>query len=280
MENYIQRTKEIKEIILAKVHGVWVPEHDASGHKYRNTLTGHMQRSVTTKLGVLNKPHLLKWAVRMGIEWLEKDGRFEKLGNEHWRDEMVTGAQLAHIDVRDDAGGVGHEAHDSIERYINEWIATGVRPIDIRAFCDLTKEDQRATACARAVEAMFIKNSVYPIWSELLVGNIKYSAGTLDFLCFWNGQLAVLDWKSSNAVDKINYPLQVAAYIKFFEEMTGLKIKVAKIVHLSKDYDKFDLWNILKINAAYKAFKHLCAIYDWMNSRDEKIVKDIKRLTI
>ncbi len=272
--------KEIKDIIIANVHGVWEPDHDATGHRYRNTKTGHIQRSVTTKLGILNKPHLLKWAVRMGIEWLEKDGRFEKLQNEHWRDEMVTGAQLAHVDVRDEAGGVGHIAHDSIERYINEWIATGTRPEDIRTFCDLTKEDQRATASARAVEAMFIKHNVVPIWSELLVGNVKYSAGTLDFLCFFDGKLAVLDWKTSNAVDKINYPLQVAAYVRFFEEMTGLKIKILKIIHLSKDYDKFEVWNIPGIGPAYKTFKHICAVYDWMNSKEEKITKDIKRLKI
>lgn len=272
--------QQVKKIILEKVHGVWEAEHDSTGHRYRNIITGHLQRSVTTKLGVLNKPHLLKWAVRMGIEWLEKEGRFEKLSNEHWRDEMVTGAQLAHVDVRDDAGGVGHEAHNSIERYINEWIATGTRPTDIRTFCDLTKEDQRATASARAVEAMFIKHNVVPIWSELLVGNVKYSAGTLDFICFWEGKLAVLDWKTSNSVDKINYPLQVAAYVKFFEEMTGLKLKIVKIIHLSKDYDKYDRWDVPKIGNAYKAFKHLCALYDWMNSKDEKIIKDIKRMKI
>lgn len=276
----MSKIDEIKVIIKAKVAGIWVPEHDVSGHRYRNTQTGHLQRSVTTKLGVLNKPHLIKWAVRMGVEWLEKEDRFMKLGNEHWRDEMVTGAQLAHIDVRDEAGGVGHQAHDIIERYINEWIASGTRPEDIRTFADPSKTDPRAVASSRAVEAMFVKHNVVPIASELLVGNLKYSAGTLDFLCFWEGKLALLDWKTSNAVDKINYPLQVSAYTKFFQEMTGLKIKVVKIIHLSKDYDKFELWRVLKIDLAYKAFKNVCAIYDWMNSNDEKIEKDIKRLTI
>lgn len=271
---------DIKTIIKEKVRGVYEPRHDSSGHKYLNTKTGVLQKSVTTKLsGTIPKPHLTRWAVKMGIEWLEKEDRFLKLSNESWREEMISGAQMAHLDVRDDAGGVGHQAHEAIEKYILSWLQTGVKPTDIRLFAPLGT-DPRAIASMRAVEAFLSKNDVQPIATELLVGDDKYSAGTLDFLAIMNGKLTLLDWKTSNAVDQISYSLQVAAYKYFFESMTGLKIKQCKILHLSKDYDRFDVWKINNINKAWFVFKQLCSAYDWMYGQKDKIVKDIRRISI
>lgn len=269
----------IKGIIKLKVTDIWAPNHDGSGHRYLNTKTGHNLRSVTTKLGILGKPHLTKWAVRMGIEWLKEEDRWVRLHHESWAEEMLSGAQMAHLDVRDDAGGVGTVAHHAIERYINEWIATGDRPLDIKAFAK-DGDDPRAIASMRAVEAFFHKHDIEPIASELLVGDIRYSAGTLDFLCFMDGKLSLLDWKTSNSVDAISYSMQVAAYKYFFEAMTGLKIKQCKILHLSKDYDKFTVYNVTGMSKAWKAFKQICGVYDWMYSSGEKISKDVKRLTI
>lgn len=274
-------TKEqVQKIIQEKVTGVWEARHDTYGHKYANLLTGFMQKSVTTKIGgVIAKPHLIKWAVKMGCEWLLIEDRLEKLRNEHTREEMVSGAQLAHTDIRDSAGGIGTQAHNAIERYINEWTATGVLPIDIKAFA---KPDDKAQAIAsmRSVENWVKSKNIIPIATELLVGNDKYSAGQLDFLCFLDEELTLIDWKTSNSVDAISYSMQVAAYKYFFEEMTGLKIKQSKILHLSKDYDKFTVYKVLRINFAYKAFKMVCGIYDWMYESKEKIIKDIKRLSI
>lgn len=274
-----EKVQKIKDIIRDKVTGVWVPEHDTSGHRYRNTITGILQKSVTTKLQILSKPHLIRWAVKVGVEWLKVSDRWTKLNHESWAEEMMAGAQMAHTEIRDQAGGVGTQAHNAIERYINDWIASGDKPVSIVNFSN-PSDDPRAIASMRAVELFFSKNDIVPIASELLVGNDKLSAGTLDFLCFMNGKLALLDWKTSNAVDAISYSAQVAAYKQFFEQMTKLKIKTTKILHLSKDYDKFTVYNVLKINKAYQAFKAICNVHDWMYGPGEKIEKDIKKLKI
>jgi hypothetical protein len=272
--------EKIKNIIKEKVTGVYEPMHDASGHRYRNTKTGHIQRSVTTKLGILHKPHLAKWQIRVAIEWLQVSDRWKRLGDSQWKDELMTGAMMAPFDIRDDAGGVGNIAHNAIERYINDWIASGERPENITQFAP-ENCDPRAIASMRAAEVFFNKNSIIPIASELLVGDIRYSAGTLDFLAIMNGKLTLIDHKTSNGVDQISYSAQVAAYKYFFEKMTGLTIKQCKILHLSKDYDKFTVYDVRKLPAAYKAFKQICGVYDWMYAYgEEKIIKDIKRITI
>lgn len=270
---------EIKKIIEEKVIGIYVPEHSALGHQYRNTKTNKLVTSVTTKLQAISRPHLIPWSVKMGALWLMEGDRAQKLLNPNSTEAMIQGMQMASTDIRDTAGSTGTIAHNIIERYINLWI-TGNQPEDIKDLVDITKDNPASIASARAVQVMFKKHNVVPIASELLVGNDNYSAGTLDFLCLWDGKLAVLDWKTSNSVDKNSYSLQVAAYVKFFEEMTGLKIKEAKIVHLSKDYDKFELYNVKNIVQIYSVFKAVCKLYDFMYSKKDKLVKDIKRISI
>lgn len=274
-----EKVNQIQKIIQEKILGIFEAEHDSFGHKYRNIKTGYLQKSVTTKLQVLEKKHLIRWAVKIGIEWLQVEDRWQRLNNEAWHDEMVNGAQMAHTDIRDSAGGVGHQAHSAIERYINEWIASGIIPEDITKYA-IENCDPRAIASMRASEVWFRKSNIIPIASEILVGDDRYSAGTLDFICMMNGKLTLIDHKTSNAIDQVGYSAQVAAYKYFFEKMTGLKIEMTKILHLSKDYDKFTVYKVCNIPKAWKAFKCICGVYDWMYAPGEKIIKDIKRLTI
>lgn len=272
--------EEIKKIIKEKVEGVWEACHDKTGHKYRNTQTGYVVRSVTTKIGgVWSKPHLIDWAVRMGAEWLLMGDRLHKLQNELTRKDTITGMQMAHNDTKEDAGDVGTVAHNALERYINQFIADGKLPDNILVFM-APNADPRSIASARAAEKWFQKEQPIPIIAELLVGDEKLSAGQLDFLCIIKGELTLIDHKTSNGIDKEGYSMQVAAYKNFFEKMTGLKIKKSKILHLSKDSDKFDVWLVKNIPTAFKAFKNVCASYDWKYGKGEKIVRDIKRLVI
>lgn len=275
-----EKVEKIQEIIKLKVTGVWEANHDTSGHRYLNNTTGHNMRSVTTKLQVLSKPHLLRWSIKVAIEWLQVEDRWQRLCNEAWHEEMVSGAQMAHLGIRDEAGGVGTIAHNAVESYVNDWIASFELPKDIKTFLP-ENADPRSVASARAVQQFLTKKNVVPIASEILVGDVRYSAGQLDFLCMMDGKLTLIDWKTSNAVDEISYAMQVAAYKFFFEKMTGLKIQQCKILHLSKDYDKFTVYDVKYMPQAYKAFRHVCGLYDWMyDNRKEKIQKDIKRLSI
>lgn len=272
--------EQIKKIIAEKVTGKWEPRHTDRGHRYCEVSSGFIVPSVTTKQGgVLSKPHLISWAIKMGAEWLLKEDRLNRIATERFRDDMIKGMQLAHTDIRDEAGSVGTLAHNAIERYINDWVASGVRPENIVALAP-DNCDPRAIASMRAAETWFKKSDIIPIVSEILVGDRRYSAGTLDFLCLLNGQLTLIDHKTSNGIDQTGYSTQVAAYKYFFEKMTGLKIKHCKILHLSKDYDKFTIYKVVNISKAWKAFKQICAIYDWIYDKNDKIISDIKRIKI
>jgi len=276
-----QKVKEIQQVIAEKVMGVWEPAHTSSGHKYLNTQTGHRVDSVTTKIGaVVAKPHLTKWAIKMAVEWLMEDHRWKRLYDPVQVPSMMNGAQLAHTDVRDDAGAVGGVSHSMAERWLNDYFASGGLYKDITDFappdCDL-----RSIAAARGIQAWFEKEKITPIASELLVGNVKFSAGTLDLLYLdKTGALCIGDFKSSNAIDPITYSMQIAAYKHFFQEMTGLKVKHCKILHISKSSDKYTVYVVKDTPKAYRAFKKICGVYDWMyeDKKHEKITKDIKKI--
>lgn len=271
-------SQEIKKIISERVAGRIVAEHSDAGHFYRFAETGKLQPSVTTKLKVINKPHLFRWGIKKAIEYLEVEDRFVLLKDEEHRNKVMVGAYEAHALIRDDAGDVGSQAHEAVERYLLDWIDSGDRPQDIKAYFDIYA-DPRAVASARAVEKLLDKYNIEPLASEILVGDERYSAGTLDFLCMVNGKLELWDWKTSNQIDD-NYALQISAYKAFFEKMTGLKIAKARILHLSKDYDKFTNYKVLNLPQAFKAFKGAVTLYDWMYNKKEKIIKDIKRKKI
>jgi len=272
--------EDIKKIIQEKVVGIWEARHTSSMHKYCHLPSGTLVDSVTTQLGILSKPHLFKWGIKIAIEWLLVDDRLERLKYPQWRDELMQGAMLAPTDHRDEHGQVGTFSHSILERYCNEFIDTGKRPESIMKFVDINKDDPRSIAAARAGEELMIKNNVIPIASELICGDPKYSAGQLDLLCLWKGtDLCLLDWKSSNNVSQ-DYILQTVAYAKFWKFMTGINIKKIKIAHLSKESNKYTVYNVKNIGKSYIAFKQICGVYKWRVDKKNILVKDIKRLKI
>ena len=267
-------TIEIQKLISDKVDGVWIAEHDITGHHYRNTQTGQLVDSVTTKI-IIEKEHLIRWAVKKGIEWLEVGRRWEYLQMEDMRQEYITGASTAYTEIRDDAGSIGTVAHDAIEDYLKAWLKAGEQPEDIRTFFK-PDADSRSVASARAAEKVMTKRNIIPIATELLVGSERYGcAGTLDFLCIVDGQVELWDWKTSNHMSD-DYAMQVSAYWAFFHEMTGIRAKTVRIMHLSKDSDRFTSYIVPNLPSAYKAFKGLSTAYDWLHNNKPKLKKDIK----
>lgn len=271
------KIEEIKNIIDKKVIGKWEPAHTDEGHFYRNKRTGKLVSSVSTKIGILNKEHLKRWSIRMAIEWLEIDKRFEKLSTNE-REQYLEGAYKAHIDVRDDAGHVGTAAHNVAEEYIKDWIRNGDRPDNIEFFIEKDM-DFRSVAGARAIEKFFKDNpTIIPVASELIVGDLSMScAGTLDLIVLWDNELVLVDFKTSNSIDETSYPMQTCAYKRMFEKMTKLSISKVKILHVSKTNDRYHVYTVLNPELALRAFKAVSRIFDWKNSLTEKVLVDKNR---
>lgn len=289
--------EEVKANIAQNVEGKIKALHTIDKHIYGFVGTNHVTDSVTQK-NILDKPHLIPWAVGLGISFLEEDNRFEQLKGPT-RDDLIMTAKFIHRDARDQAGGWGTLVHDNIEEWVREWMATGVRPGPI---VDRLKEkgieDYHVWGGVRSGEAVFDKYVCLPAATEILVGkdgkDHAEGAGTLDMLVWVPspeyredqhgdqirvGHLELWDWKTSNQVDDF-YAMQVAAYRRYFQHMTGLKIKFVKIFKLDKESDRFKCYDVPRPNEAAAAFRAISRVYDWRENGRKKLIEHKNRTKI
>lgn len=153
--------------------------HDESGHRYCHVPTGMTVRSVTTKAGILEAPHLKQWSAGMAVEFIDKNWDVIITASVEQREGLFKQAKLVHQDVFHDAGNIGTQGHEAVEAYLLEWMKTGKRPQDIRPF--VKGIDGRLFAIARSAEQFCIDFDAEPVASELLVASVKHKlAGTLD----------------------------------------------------------------------------------------------------
>lgn len=268
---------QIRQIIQDKVIGKIKACHNENGHWYSVEGSLGLTASVTSK-NIIDKPHLVPWAIGLAIDFLEAGDNWMRLKGPE-REDLLKAAKLQYRDVRDDAGTIGGEAHKIIENYEQEWINTGVRPASILTFIPEGSRPQVIGAC-RSAEKAFDKYKVIPVAFELLVGLPNIGAGTLDLIVMnEKGELELWDHKTSNNVNDY-YAIQTAAYCHFFECMTGLKIKRIKILKIDKWSDNFKVYNVPNHKEAYKAFKAVSVVYDWMNNGEKKLIEDRVIVTI
>ena len=277
--------EEIKAIIKEKVVGQWVPEHTDTRHYYRHVPSGTLVSSVTTK-NIVDKAHLPPWAAKMAIEWMDQSGRWEKYQEAKKNltaNEYLQGAILAHTAIRDDAGGVGLAVHDIASNFIIQWSQTGTKPADITTFIpEGSKSDGRVWAGVRSVQKLFDdRPNVVPLASELLVGSLALNAaGTLDLLVLNNNELEVWDFKVANSIDTFGYSLQIAAYSSMFTSMTKLRPKAWRVVKISKDYDKVDIYRLVGYPKAVQCFRALSKVFDLKEAQEFTLEKDVRKIVL
>lgn len=294
---------ELRRLIAEKIpKSLIVPEHDHMGHHYRYLPTNQVFDSVTTKGGILDNPRLKRWAANLAIQYIDRNWNI--IASSQNRDNHYKAALLAHEDTLQDAGDIGTQGHGAIDRYLIRWIETGEQPADIRDF--IVGEDARLWAITRSAEMFMNDFEMVPIASECFVASPRHQyAGTLDCLayllkdkqpgielpsavkhkCEW-GQpcknsrywkcghcervvepiLAIVDFKTSNSIDKPEYAMQVAAYHYALKELTGLNPKELVILQLDKYKAKYNTALVQDRYSAFRTFKHVCNVYDWLNN--------------
>lgn len=275
----MSKVTDIQKKIENLVTGIWTPKHDEKGHHYMHQ-SGIVVDSVTTKINI-KQPHLVPWAARLAVESFIKNMEFYDPSDEEGAERIRKEAIFAHTGFTKDAGNIGTLAHEIVEEYMRRWIRDTIRPSDITKLID-PNMDARVFAACRSMEKFFNENEgIVPIAVELLVGDVKMKvAGTLDLLVIWNDELWLLDLKTSNTALHDDYALQVSTYKTLFQRMTGLRIKGCCIIGVSKNYDSYGIYDILKPQQAVAAFRGIQKGYDWMWNKEPKLLERKNRATI
>jgi hypothetical protein len=211
--------------------------------------------SITTVLGVINKPALVQWAVNCAIDYLRNclcEGEFSTEDIDRFLDE----AKYAHRFVKQQAADIGSEAHNWLEAY---WRA---KLFDIQGPDELP-ENQQVRNCVEAALKWIDSHKITPLLIERALYSRKHEvAGRMDKLAFVDGRLSVVDWKSSTGLWP-EYVLQTSAYAKIYEEEMGVVVEDRWLVKLGKYDGEFQAKQFTKeeCDKDFEAFLGAVAVY-------------------
>lgn len=253
-------------------------------------------KGVTSTCHIIDRSAaLMPWAVKMALkrtwELLQEhrrgDGFFEIYFTE--LEAILEAAKKADRDVLEDAGDVGHIAHEWIEAYIKSVLA-GTENRTLELLAKLPEDERAANCCVAALEWMD-KHSVRWVATEQRVYSRRFRyAGTLDGLAYidscddplccphaFKNRLSITDWKTSNYL-YVEYLLQTAAYWQALYEEKQTPVEDRWIIRLGKEDAEFDPWHAPGQDLFVHDFRgfwqclDLCLTLDGINGR----VSDIK----
>lgn len=198
-------------------------------HKRYKTEDGHIVPGVTTVLGILNKPALVKWANNLGLQGIDSS---------KYVDKMATIGTIAH--------------------YLINCQFSGEIP-DLEDYAP--KEIKTARNCLMSFYDWKKSHDIVTFFSEKSLVNEKFLyGGTIDLYCKIDGKINLVDFKSSNKI----YPemiIQLAAYRNLLEE-NGFLVEECRILRIGRD--ESEGWEELKIantETYLEVFKHTLEIY-------------------
>ena len=218
--------------------------------------------SATKVLGVISKPALVPWALKMGVEWFEgkvfKDEESSANGTHVYKsplglDSIIKGIKSAHRQTSTSAINIGTITHDWVEDAINFHIKGGEIP-------ELPTQEE-ALNSIDAFKSWVQENDIEWISAEEKLYHRKHKyAGTVDALANINGEYCVIDWKTSKAVYP-EYHLQVAAYAKAVEDMYEKKVDATYILRCDKLTGRFEAVRSTDIAKNFRAFLAALTLY-------------------
>lgn len=225
-----KKSKTLEKSAKSKVHT-----------RYRNT-ANKIVPSVTTIIGGnlgWNKGVLLGWTKKMMRQGIDPDK------------------------VRDAAADVGTLAHSLIEEHITER-APHLETVPVN------RDDYSPAHMKLAMNAFQAFLDWAETWEinfespdvlseERLVSEWYQFGGTLDFIVPLQGELVLIDFKTSNGL-YVEHRIQLAAYQYLYKEHTGLLLGT-HLLQFGKEEPTFHHHPFPNLDKEFEAFKHLAALH-------------------
>jgi len=215
-------------------------EFDERKHVYR--VNGKTVPGVTGILGVISKPALVPWAVKMCGEYLAKTLKPGIQLDEVEIARLINEMKRRYKDVTAEAADIGTHVHKWAEQHakgenppwpVNPQVRSGVE-----AYC--------AWLEAHHVEPVFVERRIY--------SRVREFAGTVDLVAKIDGRLCIADFKTSSALyDEMR--LQLAAYQYALEEEHENMIFAARyVLRFPKDGGQFEAHELQNYERDLTAF--------------------------
>ena len=227
-------------------------QYDSNAKGYRYYVDGNPKSSVTTVIGKYKDTGAFsfrkrdKCIIALKNKLLSQKKPLDEI-NALIEDIKREGQRLEEVDMN-----IGSNMHEFIELYLKD-----KKPA--------LSNDQPLQRMQKLFMEWWPKQKFIVKAIELPLYSPKYDrAGCLDILVTkkaWNGQLALMDFKTSKDFYS-DQPTQLVTYKSFLEESTDYKISKLAIVNIPKDPNrKISMWALdMKHESKYfKAFR--CAMY-------------------
>ena len=245
---------------------VTVLRHQKGNHRFYTVegdpeVEGLELPNVTSITNVLDKPALVGWAERMGIEacidFIRSNPKFDGEDIEQYLIHMQSETKGASRRTRDTAAEFGTGLHEIIQG-----VLSGAMPATIPS---------EYTDVVGNFVTWYQQSGLGNIaFSELPVYSRKYRyGGTVDAIGYVAGnQSVIIDWKTSNGL----YPeiaLQLAAYGYAYAEMNNLPFDSLRLiaVRLGKDRPDFETKEVYNSAESLQGFLGAMAIHKWQHTK-------------
>jgi len=258
-------------------------EFNPKSHRYKRTDTGTYIPSVTTVLGLLNKPMLVYWAANCAgaaivsrmEEWVEG---FDSVPFEEIEEAILGVAKSAHRTVSDDAKEVGNLLHASVAHTLLGGDMSehyGLDNIEASMAYDAFLEWMDTTMIERIVG----------IEKMLVMPNYSY-VGTVDLIAVdEDGKAWIYDFKTTSRSDSNplacypEYLFQVAAYWRMAQHANAdLSWGGAAVISCGKDGQYAETILPVELLDEYAdAFELMVKFYPHMRA-SEKFLRDANKI--
>jgi hypothetical protein len=209
---------------------------DEKLHKYK--VGDDVIPSVTKIIDGIVPVYLIQWAANVGADWFKENAeRGWDLNNSDDVLAIADGISNAHKNISGRAKDIGKTVHNYIQEVIN-WSLAAYEEGFVGGMPELP-EDEQAVNSIKAFGKWGAENDVEWISAEEKIYSKEYKyAGTVDAVALVDGELSVIDFKTSKQIYK-SYKLQVYAYKQAIEEVYGQEVKRCFILRFDKTNGKF-----------------------------------------
>ena len=244
-----------------------VKRNDTSTGRFYE-IEGKKFPSVTTILGAVGKPQLIKWAAseerkllsEAAADLYEDTYGTPKLNRPGYIASLLdrAGKVKAFQRVSQKAADIGTQVHHRVEYAIRKELgqeAGPEPPMTPAAWSSFASWENWRKGVD--LKPKYCEQTVYSLTNEY--------AGTLDLIGEVNGRLALLDWKSSKGI-YAEYSLQLAAYWKALSEMGHGTPEIGMIVRLPKtEGDSFEVKELHagEVDGLFDVFLAVKKLWAW-----------------
>ncbi len=251
--------------------------HSQEGHFYLDPNTQEKYSSVTGRLQILKDPAIQNWKKNRALEYIEQNWNSARNYQPEDISKILADASQAPEIEFETAGSIGTDVHNFRHNCFKLLIEGGILMPLAEIYKQTPDHKLDCLSALRGIDLFMKEHNYVPLLCEVpLVDDKLKLGGCTDDIGIVDGELSLIDIKTSNRGWKIHFGLQVALYYYMFVKTFHIKPKKVYILHLSKENGTYNLIPLTNMPFLIRTAKKVIQIANAIDLiSDEKKIKSI-----